>query len=151
MVEIAGDTYGAILAFKTLSNSIAQLTSVADPFVSSTNPGWRYRVTNSRLRRCTRPPRSEHNERFSLRPCLDKPQPGHDQRSVPLSANCNARFMHALGPDGANVDDGNSSRAAREKNSKETSFSMCAFSIGWGYPNQAGKETYPGQGRQSPY
>jgi len=30
--------------------------------VSSENPGRRYRVTNSRPRRCTRPPRSEHNE-----------------------------------------------------------------------------------------
>jgi hypothetical protein len=31
-------------------------------FCSSANPGWRYRVTNSRPWRFTRPPGSEHNE-----------------------------------------------------------------------------------------
>ena len=36
--------------------------NLGDPVVSSANPGRRHRVTNSRPRRCTRPPRSEHNE-----------------------------------------------------------------------------------------
>ena len=36
--------------------------NLGDPVVSSANPGWRYRVTNSRPWRRTRPPRSEHNE-----------------------------------------------------------------------------------------
>jgi len=36
--------------------------NVGDPVVFSEIPGRRYRVTNSRPRRCTRPPRSENNE-----------------------------------------------------------------------------------------
>ena len=36
--------------------------NLGDPVVSSDNPGRRYRVTNSRSRRCTRPPGSEPNE-----------------------------------------------------------------------------------------
>ena len=36
--------------------------NLGDPVVSSTNPGRRYRVTNSRPRRRTRPSGSENNE-----------------------------------------------------------------------------------------
>jgi len=36
--------------------------NLGDPVVSSVEPGWSYRVTNSRPQRRTRPPRSEKNE-----------------------------------------------------------------------------------------